>query len=251
MVYSGMTSRVQIQGGRRAIAVARTLAEDLRRLREDAGVSQRALARVSGIDQSVISRAEAGREVPGIQTYARLAAALGADLSARLYPNTGPAIRDRHQARIVEALIQGLHDRWRVWPEVGVRQPVRGWIDAVLVDVDPRLAVATEVESSLSRLEQAIRWSTAKADALDSSRAWPFGVSGQGPMVDRLLVVRATRATRDVAATFAGTLRAAYPADPWQALASLRGATPWPGPTLLWALERRGGAVVLVAEPGR
>ena len=251
MVYSPMTSRVRIEGSRRAVAVARTLAEDLRRLREDAAVSQRALARVSGIDQSVISRAEAGLEVPRIDTYARLAAALGADLSARLYPNTGPAIRDRHQARIVEALVQGLHDRWRVWPEVGVRQPVRGWIDAVLVDADPPLVVATEVELSLSRLEQAIRWATAKADALDSSRAWPFGVSGQAPMVDRLLVVRATRATREVAATFAETLHAAYPADPWQALASLRGATPWPGPTLLWAVERRGGAVVLTAKPGR
>jgi transcriptional regulator with XRE-family HTH domain len=251
MVYSDMTSRVQIEGGRRGVAVARTLAEDLHRLREDAGVSQRALARASGIDQSVISRAEAGLEVPGIETYARLAAALGADLSARLYPNTGPAIRDRHQARIVEALVQGLHHRWRVWPEVGVRQPVRGWIDAVLVDADPPLAVATEVESSLSRLEQTIRWSTAKADALDSSRAWPFGVSGKAPAVDRLLVVRATRATRDLAAAFAGTLQAAYPADPWQALASLRGATHWPGPTLLWALERRGGNVVLIAEPSR
>jgi transcriptional regulator with XRE-family HTH domain len=251
MLYSGMTSRVRIEGSRRAGAVARTLAEDLRRLREDAGVSQRALARASGIDQSVISRTEAGLASPGIHTYARLAAALGADLSARLYPNTGPAIRDRHQARIVEALVQGLHERWRVWPEVGVRQPVRGWIDAVLVDPEPPLAIATEVESSLSRLEQAIRWSSAKADALDSSRAWPFGPSGPVPTVDRLLVVRATRATRDVAATFAGTLHAAYPADPWQALAALRGATPWPGPTLLWALEGRGGKVVLAAEPGR
>jgi transcriptional regulator with XRE-family HTH domain len=194
-----MASRVQIEGSRRAVTVARTLAEDLRRLREDAGVSQRALARASGVDQSVISRAEADLEVPGLETYARLAAALGADLSARLYPNTGPAIRDRHQARIVRALIRGLHDRWRVWPEIGVRQPVRGWIDAVLVDANQPLAVATEVESSLTRLEQAIRWSTAKADALDSSRAWPFGVAGQRPVVDRLLVVRATRATREVA----------------------------------------------------
>ena len=251
MLYSGMTSRVRIEGSRRAVAVARTLADDLRRLREDAGVSQRALARASGIDQSVISRAEAGLESPGIQTYALLAAALGADLSARLYPNAGPAIRDRHQARIIEALVQGLHARSRVWPEVGVRQPVRGWIDAVLVDADPRLAVATEVESSLSRLEQAIRWSTAKAEALDSSRAWPFGISGERPMVDRLLVVRSTRATRDVAATFAATLHAAYPGDPWQALAALRGPTRWPGPTLLWAVERRSGTVVLVAEPGR
>ena len=128
---------------------------------------------------------------------------------------------------------------------------MRGWIDAVLVDSGPPLAVATEVESSLSRVEQAIRWSTAKADALDSSRAWPFGVSGGAPMVDRLLIVRATRATRDVAAAFAATLRAAYPADPWQALAALRGATTWPGPTLIWALEQRGGNVVLAAEPNR
>lgn len=53
-----------------------------------------------------------------METYARLAAALGADLSARLYPNTGPAIRDRHQAGIPEALLALLHPRWRPHTEV-------------------------------------------------------------------------------------------------------------------------------------
>jgi transcriptional regulator with XRE-family HTH domain len=248
VVYSAMSSRVQREGLRRAAVITHALAEDVRRLRTDAGVSQRALARAAGVDQSVISRLEAGIEVPSIETYARLGSALGADLSIKLYPNTGPAIHDRRQAPIVEALLRDLDARWRAWPEVGVRQPVRGWIDVVLVDQIRRIAVATEVESSILRLEQLIRWANAKASALDSSRTWPFEIAGDPPSVDRLLILRGTRANAEIAATFAETLRSAYPGDPWQALGSLRGTTIWPGPSLLWAVDRQGGGALLVPQ---
>ena len=249
MVYSGMASRVQREGVQRAVAIVKDLALEIKRLRMDAGVSQRALGRAAGVDQSVISRIEASLEAPSIETCARLDAALGADLSMRLFPNTGPAIHDRHQARIVEALIRDLDGRWQAWPEVGVLSPVRGWIDIVLVDRLHAMAVATKVESTIHRLEQAIRWSNAKADALDSSRVWPFGITGQTPSISRLLILRATRTNRELAASFAETFRAAYPGDPRHALASLRGTSTWPGGTLLWAVDRRGGIAIAAAPP--
>ena len=129
---------------------------------------------------------------------------------------------------MAELMIAVLHLRWLVSPEVAVRRPVRGWIDLVLHDPAAQLVVATELESELRRIEQLVRWSGEKADAI-----------GAG---SRLLVVRWTRANRDVVEEARRLLRAAYPADPRDALESLTGTATWPGPALLWAKIDRGRA---------
>lgn len=173
----------------------------------------------------------AGKAKASLETYARLAIPLGADLSTRLYPNTGPLIRDRHQARILEALLQELHPRWRAATEAGVRQPVRGWIDAVLHDPRERRILAVEIESDIRRIEQQIRWAQMKAESLPSWEGWP----AEGAEISRLLVMRRTRTTRQTATEFARQLAVAYPAHPEDALAALTGLTPWPGATMVWA----------------
>jgi hypothetical protein len=80
------------------------------------------------------------------------------DLGVRLYPGTGPLIRDHLQAAMIEALLQILHPRWRPSPEVWVTRPVQGVIDLVLeaeVDDDATAPlIATEAQSELRRLEQ-------------------------------------------------------------------------------------------------
>jgi len=145
---------------------------DVARLRHDAGIKPAELARASSIDPGFLCRIERGTEHPTLETYARLAAALGADLSVRLYPNTGPTIRDRHQAPILEALLAVLHPRWRAYPEIAVRRPSRGWIDVGLHDARGRIILATEIQSELRRLEQLIRWSAEKAASLPSWEGW-------------------------------------------------------------------------------
>jgi len=205
----------------------------MERLCEDAGLSQRALAAASGVPQSYLSNILAGRARPSLETYAQIAAALGADLSTRLYPNTGPAIRDRHSVPILEQLLASLHPRWRPCTEVRVTRPVRGWIDAVLEEERERVVVATEIQSTLHRIEQLIRWSSEKADSLPSWDRWP--AEPIAPAISRLLIVRWTRSTRDAAREAARQLRIAYPAHPDDALAALAGLEPWPGPALIWA----------------
>jgi transcriptional regulator with XRE-family HTH domain len=244
----GLVTPAQILAAatRRTDDLFRDLGEDIKRLREDAGVSQRALSRATGIDQAEISRIEAGRVRPTVETCERLSVGLGADLSMRLFPNAGPAIRDRHQARIVEALVAGLDRRWRAWPEVGVRQPVRGWIDVVLADPGSASLIATEIVSSIRRLEQLLRWSGAKAEAIASSEPWPFGITGN-PQLSRLMIVRATAANVALITAFRATTDAAYPASPWQAFDALTGGAPWPGSSLLWAADRKGGAIEITA----
>jgi transcriptional regulator with XRE-family HTH domain len=240
-------TRLQSAATQRLEEIVRTAAIDLRRLREDVGLTQRALARAAAVDQSLVSKIERGLARPTLETYVRLATALGADPSLRFYPNTGPAIRDRHQARIVEGLLGTLAERWRPWPEVGVRQPVRGWIDVVLVDARSRHLIAVEVQSGLHRLEQLLRWSQAKSEALPSAAAWPFGIAGDVPSIGRLLLVRDTAATRIIVTTFEATIRAAYPGDSWQAMAALTGTADWPEAALLWASDGRNGTVALHA----
>ncbi len=228
-------TKLQLEADRRADAARRLLADDLRRFREDAGLSQRAIADIAGIDQSLVSRLERRDADPSIQTYWRVAAALGADLHVRAYPNTGPALRDRHQVRMGEVVRSLLHARWTSMPEVAVRRPVRGWIDVVMHDAAAGLAVASEIESTLRRMEQLIRWSAEKAAALPSSDAWArLGADGTLPRVSQLLLVRWTRANRDAVSDARRLLRDAYPANPADAFASLTGQSPWPGASLCW-----------------
>ncbi|MHB8958305.1 MAG: helix-turn-helix domain-containing protein [Candidatus Limnocylindrales bacterium] len=218
----------------RSRAKRRVLAENLRQLMSDAGIAERELARRAGLAQSTVCRALEGTLNPTLETYERLAAVLGADLSVRLYPNTGPAIRDRHSAPMLEAVLSVLDRRWRPFTEVAVRTPSRGWIDVALQDSRERRILATEIQSELHRLEQLVRWHGAKAASLPSWEGWPR--LGEEPQISRLLIVRRTRATRAVAAEFAQQLRVAYPAHPDDALAALTTPhAPWPGAALLWA----------------
>jgi transcriptional regulator with XRE-family HTH domain len=227
------SSKEAAEAHRRAGRIHRSLADDIRRLREDAGVTRLQLAKAAGIDDSFLGRIEDGRERPSFDTYSKLALPLGADLNARLYPNTGPAIRDRHQARVLEALLESLHPRWRAYPEVAVRRPSRGWIDAVLHETQVGLVVAAELQSDLRRLEQLIRWSTEKVASLPSWDA--FAQLGSVSATSQVLIVRSTRGTRSIGREFARQLTTAYPAHPADAMAALTGTAPWPGAALIWA----------------
>ncbi len=236
-----MINRRQIRTRRRDLF--RALGTEIRTMREDAGRSQAAIARAAGVAQSHLSEVEAGTAEPSVAVIAAIGAALGADLSVRLFPNTGPRIRDRSQLAMGEAVIAALHERWRVVPEVPVYRPVRGVIDLVLEEASGPDTVSTELQSQLRRIEQQVRWCVQKTDAL---AALP---EQSGRRVGRLLVVRNTAAMRDIARGAAGTLRAAYPAGSAAAIASLAGTDPWPGAAMVWANVVGGSARLLDGPP--
>ncbi len=144
----------------------RHLADEIRRYREDAGLSQLRVANAAGVSQSVLSELEAGKGDPGVEVLARIGAALGGRLTVRIDPGTGSPIRDHIQAAIGECVLGLASAQWRRLLEVAVYQPVRGVIDLVLHDPDQHVIVATEIQSELRRLEQQMRWLHAKADAL-------------------------------------------------------------------------------------
>jgi transcriptional regulator with XRE-family HTH domain len=228
------TTRLQAAADRRAEAIRHDLAEHLQRLADDAGMTVAALAAGSGLAPSYVARILADKTKPTVQTYLRLGAVLGADFSARFFPTTGPQVRDRHQGRIMEVILQERHARWDPFTEVRVHKPDRGWIDHALHDPKEHVLVAGEIQSELNRVEQLVRWQQAKAASLPSWEGWPQ--LGDEPTISSLLVVRRTKASRAAAQEFERQLRVAYPAHPDDALAALRGTAPWPGPAMVWAV---------------
>lgn len=222
------------QAVRRALELRRSVGESFRRLREDAGLSQAAVAREAGIDASYLTRIESGRHDPGFRVMTAIAGVLGADVSIRLFPTTGPRIHDRSQAPMEECLLRDLHRRWIRSPEILVTRPSRGVIDLVLGERSERLLVASELNGQLRRLEQQVRWHREKELSLPSSQLWSFASADGPPSTSRLLVLRSTVELRELAATFEETLRAAYPARSVDALESLRGTSAWPGAAIVW-----------------
>jgi transcriptional regulator with XRE-family HTH domain len=243
----GSRKRPRTLAGRQATRLRSQLGVQIRELRSDAGVSLRALAEAAGLDYGFLSRVERGIREPSISVLAAIADVLGADLSIRLYPNTGPLVRDHIQARIVEELLRIAHPRWRRMTEVPVYKPARGRIDVVFHDPQPAQVIATEVHSQVRRLEQQLGWARMKAESLPSADFWRFADS---PTVGQLLVIRSTRATRDLARRFEATLRSAYPAPAADAFAALAGARPWPGNALVWA-DVTGDTVRIRDRPPR
>jgi hypothetical protein len=206
------------------------------------------LADEAGIDFGYLAQVERGVREPSISSLAAIAMALGADLSVRLYPNTGPHVRDHIQARIVEELLRIAHPRWRCMTEVPVYRPARGRIDVVFHDSAAGEIVSSEVHSQVRRLEQQLGWARLKADSLPSAEFWRF--LDAVTTVGQLLVLRSTRATRELARHFEATLRTAYPIPAFQVHQALTGTDPWLGNGLLWA-DVTGDTVRILDRPPR
>jgi transcriptional regulator with XRE-family HTH domain len=240
---------VQRMARQRAIEIRRSVGDSLRRMREDAGLSQSAIAYAAGIDRSYLRLIEAGERSATDEVRAAVATVLGADLSVRLFPNSGPLLHDRWQAPMEEAFIDGLHPRWIPSPEVVVLRPARGVIDLVLGEQDEALLVASELNSQVRRLEQQIRWHREKELSLPSSELWRFASVDANPSTSRLLVLRSTKALRDLASSYEATLRAAYPARTADVLESLTGTAPWPGPGIVWMWVEGRSATLMDGPP--
>ncbi len=245
-------TRLQRDARLRARDLRRATGEAIRRLREDEALTKAVVAAAAGVDRSYITRLESGDREASLQVLASIAAVLGADLSLRLYPTTGPRIRDRIQAAMGEAMLRVLHARWSSAPEVPVLRPARGVIDFVLAEQRPPRLVATEIHSEIRRLEQQVRWHREKELSLPSSTLWQApGPARPEPGTSRLLVLRSSASLIELARTFEATLRAAYPARTADVVAALTTAdASWPGPGIVW-VRVAGSDVRLLDAPPR
>jgi transcriptional regulator with XRE-family HTH domain len=245
------SSKTELEAERRERDLRRAIGFDLRQQLDDAGITQAQLARAAHMSQAQVSRILAGLESPSLYALAAMSVALDGRLVMRIEPNTGPRIRDRIQARILEALIRILHARWKRFIEVPVYRPVRGVIDSVLHDPNQGVAIAAEIHSQIRRFEQQQRWANAKADALLNGSELPLAqLTGERPTVSRLLILRSTQANRDLTRTLEASFRTAYPGRTEDAVRALTTAdAPWPGPSLIWARVDGTVAEILPTPP--
>jgi transcriptional regulator with XRE-family HTH domain len=232
---------------RRHRDIVRSFGQDVLRVRTDAGASQSQVSKVAGIDRSHYSRIEAGTANASIESLVAISTALGADISVRLYPGTGPRLTDRHQSRMIVAVLRHLDPSWKPHLEVPVARPARGVIDAVLERRSEGLLVASEAYSEVRRVEQQIRWSADKAGSLGSS---DLVGPGPKPTISRLLILRSTASTRDLARQFEATFSAAYPARARDVVDALVRGAPWPGTGIAW-IRIEGDPVELLDGPPR
>jgi transcriptional regulator with XRE-family HTH domain len=235
---------------RQEAELRRAVGMEIRRLREDTGISLRRLSTAAGVSYGHLWAIESGTVSPSFEVLARVAGALGGRPIIRIDPGTGPLIRDHIQAAMLQGALSQLHPRWRRLLDVSVYRPVRGSIDLVLDDPAEAITVATEVESQLRRIEQQVRWATTKADALALGGARELAsVTGRPSAVSRLLLLRVTSTTLQVARTYGDVLKAAYPARHADALAALTGTNTWPGPALVWMDVSAGRATFRSSPP--
>ena len=176
--------------GRRTQEINRVVVGDIDRLRRDAGMSVRRLAHEASIDAGYLSQVLAGSRSPSTAVLVALTTVLGADLSIRVYPTTGPTVRDGIQARIGEELLRMVAPTWRPSIEVPVYRPARGFIDIVFDEPTLSVTIATEMQSRMDRLEQQVRWAQDKAQSLPSSDLWRFVDNERS--ISRMLVLRST-----------------------------------------------------------
>jgi len=227
---------------RRQRRVRDHVGQQIAELRVEAGISQATLAAAAQIDQAHLSRIERGRARPSVEVLVAIGAGLGADLGMRLFPGTGPRIRDRFQAPMIEALIRILDPRWTAVPELRVPK-ARGFVDVALGMRGENAGVACEAHSELRAIDEIQRRLREKSLAVAE-----LGVVGVE--VSMLLLVRSTNRTRDIVRLYEATLAATFPARSRDAFAALTdGATAWPGPAILWATVEAGVAEILDRPP--
>lgn len=233
----------------RARSLRRSVGDQLRDLREERGLSLRELATASGVHPSVIGRAESADGNLTLESLAKVATALGAEASLRLYQATGPRLRDHVQVRLIETFLGRLHPRWRARLEVPVYRPVRGVIDLVLSDASAGELVGAEAHGEIRRAERQLRWAAEKVDALASADGWPW--MDVRPRTSRLLILRSTAATRSLMQSTPQMFSAAFAgrtADAVHALTS--GSGELSDGAIVW-IDLRGSGSRLLGGPPR
>lgn len=185
---------------------------ELRLARMLAGLTQAQVARLAGVSQTEVGRAERGIGDHSLDARCRLAAACGHELGWRLYPVATVRLRDSGQLAIAQAIVQAAHPNWQARLELPVAPGDRRAADLVLTSATEILHV--EIERALVDIQAQLRSGQLKREALAAQLK---------RQVRLVIAVPDTRATRVRLSPFVELIARALPASSastWRALRS-------------------------------
>lgn len=177
-----------------------------RELRLAAGLTQATIARASGIARTTYADLERGRtrEVSLIRASV-VSAALGQDLSVKLYP-FGPPVRDAAHLRLLGELVERIASAWRMTREAPI--PIEGDRRAWDLLLEGPVSVGIEAETrpgDLQALERAVH------------------LKQRDSRVTRVvLLIRGSRRNRLLIREFLPVLRTAFPLGTAEVMRALR-----------------------------
>ena len=183
------------------------LGHELREARQSSGLSLRDLGQAVSISHSQASRIERGLvRDPSLDALTRLAAAVGCELSIRLYP-VGDPLRDTAHSRLLDRFRSELHPSLMIHFEqpIGRGGDLRAW-DAVVSR--PGWRVAVEAETRVVDVQALLRRIALK--------------KRDGGITAVILVVADTRGNRAAITAARGSLSAEFPITGRAVLAALR-----------------------------
>jgi transcriptional regulator with XRE-family HTH domain len=202
-------------GRSRAGDLARRFGSELHHARIAVGLTQTQLARMAGVSQSVVSRAERATRRIDWSTACALASATGHELSLRLFPADGVALRDSGQVLAVQAIVAEAHPSWHPTIEHPINRRDRRAADLVLRG--PVETIHIEVERALVDLQAQLRAAQLKRSAL---------VEQLGHPVRLVIALPGTRRARHILHALQPTVEAAMPASSRMIWAAIRSGSP-------------------------
>jgi len=197
-------------GMQRARVTRQRLGSAYRLARVAVGMTQEHVATLAGVSQEFVSAVERGVRAPSLEIGARIAAAVGYELSVRLYPAAGVGLRDSGQVALIEGITAQAARVWHARIEVPVADGDRRAADLIMQGFDEILHV--EAEGGLVDLQAQVRAAQLKREALAARYDHP---------VRLIIAVPDRRSIRRVVAAHAGVLSrtlAAPSATIWRAI---------------------------------
>jgi transcriptional regulator with XRE-family HTH domain len=137
---------------------------ELRTSRVVAGLSQASVAGRAAVSQSFASGVERGTRGASLEVACRLAAAVGYELSLRLYPADGVSLRDSGQLAIAQAIVSSAHASWHARLEAPIGTGDRRAADLILEGIDEVLHI--EIERGLADLQAQVRAAQLKRESI-------------------------------------------------------------------------------------
>lgn len=179
------------------------------------GLTQRQLARLAGVSQAEVSKAERATVDISLDARCRLAAACGHELGWRLYPVASVRLRDSGQMALAQTIVGAAHPSWRPRLEVPVAPGDPRAADLVLTGA--REIVHIEIERALVDFQAQLRSAQVKRDVMAARQGRPMRL---------VIAVPDTKSSRERLVPFSKLIAQAMPVPSRRIASALRNGEP-------------------------